>query len=155
VSAASPLSDVVRPCSGLLDCNPIVAPLLAGIVGLLTLGILLALFGIYRERSRGYVLAVVDVVHTANLGKGSRLGIELVRAPGSRQVTGIVANRNQAADFRIRPLGGGRFLVTDKARRQEVASGDPVVVVDSIGGRHELILRAFSTNAASAVAGRR
>jgi hypothetical protein len=155
VSAASPLSDVVRPCSGLLDCNPIVAPILAGIVGLLTLGILLALFGIYRERSRGYVLAVVDVVHTANLGKGSRLGIELVRAPGSRQVTGIVANKGQAADFRIRPLGGDRFRVTDKTRRQEVASGDRVVVVDSIGVRHELVLRAFSTNAASAVAGRR
>jgi hypothetical protein len=101
------------------------------------------------------VLAVVDVFHTANLGKGSRLGIELIRTPGSRQVTGILANRGQGADFRIRPLGGDRFRVTDKTRRQEVASGEPVVVVDSIGVRHELVLRAFSTNAASAVAARR
>ena len=155
VSAASPLSDAVRPCSGLLDCNPLAMPILAGVVGVLGLGILLALFALYRERSRGYVLAVVDVVHTANLGKGSRLGIELVRAPGSRQVTGIVANRGNGADFRIRPLGGDRFRVTDKTRRQEVASGEPIVVVDAVGARHELVLRAFSTNAASAVAARR
>jgi Fibronectin type III domain/von Willebrand factor type A domain len=155
VSAASPLSDVVRPCSGLLECSPLAGPVLAGIVGLLTLGIIIALIVFVRERTQGYVLAVLDVVYTANLGKGSRLGIELVRSPGSRQVTGIVANRGANADFQIRPLGKGRFRVRDKVRRQEVASGDSVVVVDSIGVRHQLVLRAFSTKAASAVATRR
>ena len=155
VSAASPLSDAVRPCGGLLDCNPLALPIVVGIVGALVLGILLALFGIYRESSQGYVLAVLDGVHSANIGKRSRLGIEVVRTPGSRQVSEIVANRGRKADFRIRMLRGGRFQVTDKGRSQEVASGDMLVVVDSIGVRHQLELHAFSTKSASAVATRR
>jgi len=155
VSDASPLSDFVRPCSGLLDCNPLALPIVSSILALLVIGILLALYGIYRERSQGYVLAVLDNVHTANLGRGSRLGIEVVRRPGSREPTEIVANRRGSADFRIKPRRGGRFVVRDKNRSQEVASGDAVLVVDAIGVRHELVLRAFSTKAASAVATRR
>ena len=155
VSDASPLSDFVRPCSGLLDCNPLALPIVSGVVTLLVLGILLALYGIYRERSQGYVLAVLDNLHTANLGRGSRLGIEVVRRPGSREPTDIVANRRGNADIRIKPRRGGRFLVTDKNRSQEVGSGEAIIVVDAIGVRHELVLHAFSTKAASAVATRR
>ena len=128
---------------------------MVGTVSLLSLGILLALFGIYRERSQGYVLAVLDGVHSANIGKRSRLGIEVVRPPGSRQVSEIVANRSKKADFRVTMRRGGQFRVTDKARSQDVASGDMVVVVDSIGVRHQLVLHAFSTKSASAVATRR
>jgi Fibronectin type III domain len=155
VSDASPLSDFVRPCSGLLDCNPQAAPIVGSVIALLVLGILLALYGIYREQSQGYVLAVLDGVHTANLGKGSRLGIEFVRPQGSRQVTEILASRKRTADIRISSRRGGKFKVTDKNRTQEVASGDSVVVVDSVGGRHQLELHAFSTKAASAVTTRR
>ena len=155
VSDASALSSIVRPCSGLLDCNPLALPIVVGTVSLLSLGILLALFGIYRERSQGYVLAVLDGVHSANIGKRSRLGIEVVRPPGSRQVSEIVANRSKKADFRVTMRRGGQFRVTDKARSQDVASGDMVVVVDSIGVRHQLVLHAFSTKSASAVATRR
>ena len=155
VSDASALSDVVRPCSGLLDCNPAALPIVVGTVSLLSLGILLALFGIYRERSQGYVLAVLDGVHSANIGKRSRLGIEVVRPEGSRQVSEIVANRGKKADFRVTMRRGGQFRVTDKARSQDVASGDMVIVVDSIGVRHQLVLHAFSTKSASAVATRR
>jgi hypothetical protein len=155
VSDASPLSDFVRPCSGLLDCNPLAAPIVGGVLALLILGIALALYGIYRERSQGYVLAVLDGVHRANLGKGSRLGIELVRPPGSRQVTEILASKKRSADIRISPRRGGKFVVTDKNRKQEIASGDSIVVVDSVGGRHQLELHAFSTKAASAVTTRR
>ena len=155
LSDASPLSDFVRPCSGLLDCNPLALPIVGGVLGLLLLGILLALFGIYRERSQGYVLAVVDVIHTANLGKGSRLGIELVRKPGSREIVEVLANRGKTADIRIRPKRGGRFVVTDKNRTQEVESGDSIVVVDAVGTPHQLVLRAFSTKSASAVTTRR
>ena len=155
VSDASAVSNIVRPCSGLLDCNPLALPIVVGTVSLLSLGILLALFGIYRERSQGYVLAVLDGVHSANIGKRSRLGIEVVRPPGSRQVSEIVANRGKKADFRVTMRRGGKFRVTDKARSQDVASGDMVVVVDSIGVRHQLVLHAFSTKSASAVATRR
>ena len=154
VSDASALSNVVRPCSGLLDCNPAALPIVAGTVSLLSLGILLALFGIYRERSQGYVLAVLDGVHSANIGKRSRLGIEVVRPPGTRQVSEIVASRGKKADFRVTMRRGGSFRVTDKARSQDVASGDMVIVVDSIGVRHQLVLHAFSTKSASAVARR-
>jgi hypothetical protein len=45
--------------------------------------------------------------------------------------------------------------VTDKNRSQEVGSGEAIIVVDAIGVRHELVLHAFSTKAASAVATRR
>jgi len=155
VSDASPLSDFVRPCSGLLDCNPLAAPIVGGVLALLVLGIALALYGIYREQSQGYVLAVLDGIHRANLGKGSRLGIELVRPPGSRQVTEILASKKRSADIRISPRRGGKFVVTDKNRKQEISSGDSVVVVDSAGGRHQLELHAFSTKAASAVTTRR
>ena len=154
VSPASAISDLVRPCSGLLDCNPAALPIVVGTVSLLSLGILLALFGIYRERSQGYVLAVLDGVHSANIGKRSRLGIEVVRPPTSRQVSEIVANRGKNADFHVTMRRGGQFRVTDKARSQDVASGDMVVVVDSIGVRHQLVLHAFSTKSASAVARR-
>ena len=155
LSDASALSAVVRPCSGLLDCNPVALPIVVGTVSLLSLGILLALFGIYRERSQGYVLAVLDGVHSANIGKRSRLGIEVVRPPGSRQVSEIVANRGKKADIHVTMRRGGKFRVTDKARSQDVASGGMVVVVDSIGVRHQLVLHAFSTKSASAVATRR
>jgi hypothetical protein len=155
VSDASPLSDFVRPCSGLLDCNPLALPIVSGILAFLVLGILLALYGIYRERSQGYVLAVLDNVHTANLGRGSRLGLDVVRRPGSREPTQIVANRKKNADIRIKPRRGGRFVVIDKNRSQEVGSGDAIIVLDAIGVRHELVLHAFSTKAASAVATRR
>ena len=152
LSDPSPLSDVVRPCAGLFGCNPIALPLLSALVAIAAVGILVLLFLIYRDRTQGYVLAVLDVVHTANLGKGTTLGIELTRAPGTKSITGIVSRRGSTADFQIRALGGNRFAVTDKVRRQEVSSGESLIVVDSIGIKHELTLRAFDTRAASAVA---
>lgn len=153
-SDASPLSDAVRPCGSLLECNALLTPVL-GILGfVLAAGVLAVLVALYRERRRGYVVAIVDVVHTANLGHGSRLGIGFVRAPGSKQVTGIAAHRGPDADIRIRHLRGDRFEVIDGAGRHIATDGEPIVAV--VGGvRHRLILRAFATNAASPVASRR
>ncbi|MDQ3128761.1 MAG: fibronectin type III domain-containing protein, partial [Chloroflexota bacterium] len=107
-SAASPLSDAFRPCGSPLECNPILVPALGGLVGVLVLGILVALFLLYRGRTTGYVVAVVDVVHTANIGHGSTLGISFVRPPEARNITGIVADRAPAAEIQIRQLRGGR-----------------------------------------------
>jgi hypothetical protein len=70
-------------------------------------------------------------------------------------VTGIVAERGKKADVHIRRLGRDRFEVRDKTGSRVVGNGDTVVVADSVGGRHSLELRAFSTNAASQVATRR
>jgi fibronectin type III domain protein len=154
-SEASALSDAVIPCGSPIDCNPLLRPIL-GILGVVLAGGLLAAFvALYRERSnRGYVVAVVDVIHTANLGHGSRLGIAFVRAPDKR-VTGIVPDRGSKPDVRVRHLRGDRFEVTDRTGRHVAASGERMVVVDPGGGRHDLVLRAFATNTASAVSARR
>jgi hypothetical protein len=100
------------------------------------------------------VIAVADIVHTANIGHGRNLGIAFTR-DASRRVTGIVADKGKDADVRIRRLRGGAFEVVDRTGTHHVGDGDPVVVADSVGVRHSLVLRAFATNAASEVASRR
>ena len=99
-SEASPLSDAVTPCGSLIECTPVLGPIL-GIVGLLlVLGIIALIVLFLQARRRGYVLAVVDVVHTANLGSGSRLGIRYVKDPETRRLTGLVVDRGPDADVR-------------------------------------------------------
>ncbi len=149
-SDASPLSDAVRPCATALECNPVLAPVL-GVLGVVLVGgLIMVLVALVRSRRRGYVIAVVDVVHTANLGYGSKLGIGFVRDPGSRQVTGVVRDPSPTADIRIRHRGGGRFVVTDRHGRRAATEGVPIMATDSVGARHEVVLRAFNTKAASA-----
>ncbi len=152
VSDASPLSDSVMPCSAFLECNRAVLPLIAGLLALLGGAILIALIMLFRGRTTGYVIAVVDIVHTANIGHGSSLGISFVHAEGSRSITGIVAQRGRKAEIRIRRLRGDRFAVRDRSGRKVVPDGDALIVQDSRGVRHSLVLRAFATNAASTVA---
>jgi hypothetical protein len=155
LSDASPISDAVKPCGSALQCNSLLSPIL-GVLGLLAiLGLLAVIFAFWRDRARGYVVAVVDVVHTANLGHGRRLGISFVRPPHSRYVTEIVADRGPKADIRIRHRRGDRFEVTDKEGHHFTQSGEPIVLVDSLGVRHEVVLRAFATNSAAAVSSRR
>jgi len=152
-SDASLASAFVKPCGSLLDCTGLLLPVLGILGAVLALGLLAVAIALFREGRRGYVLAVVDVVHTANLGGGNRVGFSFVRAPGSRVVTGIVADKSSNADVRIRLLPGGRFAVRDDAGRHVTQSGDRLITV--VGGvRHELVLHAFATNAASPVARR-
>jgi hypothetical protein len=152
LSDPSPISDAARPCGSGLDCNPMLTPIL-GILGVVLMGGLLALIvALYRDRARGYVVAVVDTVHTVNLGHGSNLGIAFVRASGGRRVTGIAGARGPNAEIRIRLLRGGRFRVTDRAGKHVTSSGEPIITIDSVGIRHELVLRAFATKSASPAA---
>ncbi len=155
LSDPSEASDAVRPCGSLLECNPVI-PRILGLLGFLSLGgLLAALLALYRDRTRGYVVAVMDVVHTTNLGHGSRLGIGFVRARPGGPVTGIVADRTGNADVRIRHRGGDRFEVTDRVDHYVAISGQPVITIDSLGVRHEVILRRFRTATASSVSSRR
>ena len=154
VSDASPLSDLIRPCGSIFQCNSMAVPILGGLGVLLLLGLVASFIALERGRVHGYVVAVVDVVHTANIGHGSPLGIAFVRAPGTGTVTGIVADKKRA-DIRIRRLRDGRFAIKDRTGRQVAADGQAVVVSDSLGGRHSLSLQAFETNPASRVASRR
>jgi hypothetical protein len=124
-------------------------PILA-ILGVVLAGALLTAFvALYRGRTRGYVVAVVDVVHSVNLGHGSSLGIGFVRDPVTKQVTGIVADRGSKPDIRVRQLRGDTFQVTDRTGRRVIASGERMVISDGRGGRHDLVLHAFATNAAA------
>ncbi|MEX1169583.1 MAG: fibronectin type III domain-containing protein [Chloroflexota bacterium] len=149
-SDPSVVSDAVRPCGSLVECNPIALPIV-GLLGLLAgAGLLAALVALYREGRRGYVVAVVDVVHTTNLGNGSKLGIGFVRDGPRGEVSGIVADPGRKAEIRIRQRRGDRFEVTDRANRQVTGSGESLVVIDSRGVRHQVILRRFSTATASA-----
>lgn len=155
LSDPSVAADAVRPCGSLFECQPVVVPIV-GVVGFLGLGgLLLSLLALYRTRTRGYVVAVVDVIHTANLGSGSRLGIGFVRDNPHGPVTGIVADRNRGADIQIRYRGGDRFEVADRANRYSTTSGQPLVTVDSQGMRHSIVLRAFRTATAAAGASQR
>ncbi len=153
LSDPSAPSDAVRLCGSFLDCNPVLRPVLGGLGFLAVTGVLLTLVALFR-RTRGYVVAVVDVVHTANLGHGSRLGIEFVRTRPGGPVTGIAADRRRNPDIRIRWMRGNRFEVVDQVGRYITKSGEPVVTTNSLGVRHELVLRGFSTATASPVSSR-
>jgi hypothetical protein len=155
LSDPSEASDAVRPCGSLLDCNPGIPPILV-LLGFLALGgLLAALLALYRDRTRGYVVAVVDGVHTANLGHGSSLGFGFVRAGPGGPITGIVPDRSRSADIRIRHRGGDRFEVTDRLHRHVAVSGQPVTTIDTQHARHEVVLRAFRTATASPVSSRK
>ena len=143
----------MRPCSTILDCNGLSTPVVAGVSGLLIGALLLGLYFLLRGRGGGYTVAVVDVVHTANLGGGSNLGIRFERT--GRDVTGIVATSGSKADVQIQKLRGDRFKVHDRGSWRSTPSGEPIVVVDPTGTRHELVLRAFEGKAASTVSTKR
>jgi len=154
-SDASPVSDSVLPCGSSLECNPLLQPILAVLAIVLAGGLLIAFVALYRDRRRrGYVVAVVDVVHNANLGNGSRVGFDFVRDPVSKQVIGIKPVRGRRSDVRVRRLRGDRFEVTDKAGQRVGTSGEAIMAVDPTGGRHALVLRAFATRAAGVEARR-
>jgi len=155
VSEASPLSDTAVPCGSALECSGVLQPVLALLAIVIGGGLLAAAVALLRERPRGYVVAVVDGIHSANLGHGSRLGFEFVRDPVTRAVTGIVPARGSKPDIRIRQRRGDRFDVIDRTGRHRATAGAPVVIVDANGGRHQLVLRAFATNAAAMVPARR
>jgi hypothetical protein len=156
LSEASPVSDSVMPCGSVLECNSLLQPLLVVLGVVLAGGLLIVFVALYRERSRrGYVVAVVDVVHSANLGHGSRVGFEFVRDPISKRVIGIYPDRGKKPEVRVRILRGDRFEVVDMAGKRVTESGEPVVAVDPAGGRHQLVLQAFETHAAAEVESRR
>ena len=82
-SDASPVSDTFKPCGTTLECTPILAPFLVVLGIALVGGLAMIIVTLLRSRRRGYVLAVVDVIHTANLGYGRMVGLSFVHAPES------------------------------------------------------------------------
>ena len=141
-SDASPLSDAFRPCSGLIDCNPLVLPLLGGLLILAAALLLFVLWRWYAGR-RLYVTAQVDNFVPVTLGRGPNVGMAFViRGPYDR-VAGVVPAEGRDATVRIRYAGGERFDVRAAGRRQKTKFGRLVQVTDPSGRTHELVLRAY------------
>ena len=69
-------------------------------------------------------VAVVDVVHTANLGHGSKLGIRFVKAPDDAAPDRARRRPGPEADIKIRHLGRDRFEVQDRLGKRNATSGE-------------------------------
>ena len=129
-SDASPVSEAVRPCGSGFECTPILVPVTGGVGVLLLVGLGMLIVALVRSRQRGYVVAVVDVVHTANLGHGSKLGIRSLKDPATKRLTGLVADRGPEADIKIRHVGRDRFVIEDRLGRHNATSGEAVITAD-------------------------
>ena len=138
----SALSDVFRPCSGLLDCNPILLLPIGGVALLFLVWFVLAL--IRRRAGRAvYVTAQVDQFTPVSLGRGPKVGMDFVKRGRPERVSGIVPAEGRKADLRIRYTGGVTFQVDGDGRRRKTEFGRVVQVFDPDGRMHELVLRAF------------
>ena len=138
------------------ECNPLLTPVFGAVGAVLALVLALLVVAFLRSRNRGYVLAVVDVVHTANLGRGSKLGIAFIRSPKDNRVTGVVANprperRRPRPPHRTGPLRGHGPARSDGSRPRGNRSWSSTPSVDA----SDLCSAAFDTNAASQVSSRR
>ena len=139
---ASPLSDAFRPCSGLLDCNPLLLIPIGGLVLLIAAWLLLAL--IRRRAGRAvYVTAQLDQFTPVSLGRGPKVGMAFVKRGSGNRVSGIVPAEGRKADVRIRYTGGVTFQVDGGGRRHKTEFGRVAQVTDPDGRTHELVLRAF------------
>ncbi len=101
------------------------------------------------------MLAVVTSSTPPTSATGGLVGLSFVHAPNDKHVTDVVADKSKTSDLKVRNLGNGRFEVTDRHGKHQATAGVPIIATYSLGGRHEVMLRAFNTNAASPVASRR
>lgn len=139
-SGPSEASASFKPCSGLLDCNPLIsfgmlALVLAAIVGAIA-------FAAWRfkNRNRVWIAAQVDGGENRQLGWGPEIGIRL-------ELTDAVwlpmPGPYEGADIRVRYRGEGQFVVQSRAGTRDVHQGDPATVRDESGFTHLLTLRRY------------
>jgi len=139
---ASPLSDAIRPCSGLVGCNPILLVPIGSLVVVLGLGLVLAVMR--RRAGRAvYVTAQVDHFAPVSLGRGPKVGMRFITRGQSNRVGGVAPAEGRAADVRIRYSGGVTFEVASGGKKRKTEFGRLVQVTDPDGRVHELVLRAY------------
>ena len=138
----SALSDVFRPCAGLIDCNPIVLPILVVLVALLGLALGWLLWRWYASR-RVWITAQVDSFYTVTLGRGPSVGMSFARPGRYREPTGVTPAEGRDAEVRITYRGSDRFDVRTADSRQRATVGRVVQVVDSKGVAHRVVLGAY------------
>ena len=139
-SPASPTSASFTPCGGLLDCNPWLKFVLAGVVIAGLLGVGWVFFRQYQRRNRAWITAQVDGGVNRPLGWGPELGVRLVEDETGWSATPLPP---EGAAVRVRYEGENRFAVTMGTRIVHVHQGDPSSVKDDSGTFHQIILRRY------------
>ena len=144
----SPWSDQsgpVTPCSGLLGCNPWLIPLLLLLLLLALLALIALAIWLWRQRTRGYVVATVAGFPQVSLLRGPNTGMSFVSNTDPSQVDGLRRDIQSNANLGIENLGGGRFKWSDRVSGQSgiAEPGQSFTVTDPAGSQREVKLRAF------------
>jgi hypothetical protein len=138
----SPVSDVFRPCSTLIECSPAALPLIGGVLALVLAIIAIALWRGYRDR-RAWVTAQVDDFTSVTLGRGPKVGMTLVRRGPYRRLVGIAPARDGQGDIRVRYRGGDQFEIRAAGAPLTTTAGRLAEITDAEGVTHGVVLRAF------------
>jgi hypothetical protein len=146
-SKPSEQSDSVKPCSGLLGCNPWVLPLLILLVIAAVIAAALLAWYLWRQRTRGYVVATIDAHPPVNLNRGPQTGLSFVSTTADGGINGAQRDIQPSANVAIQNLGGDRFKWSDRTTGTSgvVERGGTFSVGDPSGGTHQIRLRAFAT----------
>jgi hypothetical protein len=145
-SKPSEQSDSVKPCNGIFECNPWIAPLL--LLALLLALVLALLLFIYwlRERTRGFVTATIDSNRPLALLRGPTTGFSFVSTTVDSVINGARIERSSVQHVAIENKGSDRFKWTDNVSKVSgtVERGGTFQVADPAGGNHQIRLRAYS-----------
>ena len=144
-SKPSEQSDSVKPCSGLLGCNPWLLPLLILLLIAAAIAAALLALWLYRQRTRGYVTAIIDGHPAFNLNRGPQTGLSFVSTSADGVINGAQRDIQSTAHVSIQNLGGDRFKWSDRTTGTSgvVERGATFSVGDPSGGTHQIRLRAF------------
>jgi Fibronectin type III domain len=142
VGAPSPHSDAFKPCSGLVECNPLVVPIFGLLLAALALALGWLLWRWYASR-RVWITAQVDNFYTVTLGRGPSVGMSFARPGRYREPTGVTPAEGREAEVRITYKGSDRFEVRSGDSRQRATVGRVVQVVDAKGVAHRVVLGAY------------
>jgi hypothetical protein len=144
-SKPSEQSDSVKPCSGILGCNPWLLPLLILLLIAAIIAAILFALWLWRERTRGYVTAIIDGHPAFNLNRGPQTGFSFVGTSADGVINGAQRDIQSTAHVSIQNLGGDRFKWSDRTTGTSgvVERGGTFSVADPSGGTHQIRLRAF------------
>jgi len=139
LSAASPVSNVFRPCGSLFECQPSLPFVIGGVIGAALLALLAGVLIWSRNRARRQITVELDDLGTTYLGLGPSVGASLLR-DGRGRVRGLMPG-DRRSEIVVRHQGGDRFSIKVAGKSTNVVAGEPATVVDDRGGMHRLVLR--------------
>jgi hypothetical protein len=139
LSAASPVSNVFRPCGSLFECQPALLPAIAAVIGAALLALLAGVIVWSRNRARRQITVELDDLGTTYLGLGPSVGASLLR-DGRGRVRGLMPG-DRRSEIAIRHRGGDRFSIRAAGKTTNVVAGEPATMVDDRGETHRLVVR--------------